>query len=237
MLHKKYTGNGSLDTMLPQVYSFINVCFLHRKAIMNKTSICLFLVLLFFSVISATAQVVTDPVTTETDRDWLAYDNGTAHWFTWHGARRAVWFDVQDFIPGAEIIDIYTSQVWFYHDVSYPWDVSDVYIELWNGSVNGPVDILDQSVTAAAHYAPAFIDYEPPVTADRFFWCVANTGMSAGGWPSMLGDSNLYPAHSFEYDTGIWWSLSQYGEYFMRITQTPPPALQRTTWAQLKTVF
>ena len=37
----------------------------------------------------------------EKDADWLVYDNGSPNWLTWGGTYRGVWFNIEDFIPGA----------------------------------------------------------------------------------------------------------------------------------------
>ena len=42
-----------------------------------------------------------DPTPVVQNSDWLTYDDGTPGWLTWHGTYRGVWFNLNDFVPGA----------------------------------------------------------------------------------------------------------------------------------------
>ena len=178
----------------------------------------------------------------EKDSDWLVYDNGSPAWLTWGGTYRGVWFNMQDFIPGATSATIEQAELWFYHHSEHPWDTSDVYIELWDGDSMGPTGQLDQQMATAIHYAPIYIDYDPAITtADENFWVLANTEMSAGGWPSILGDGmqgSVY--HSFYSDDFIVWEPWDIGgacNYFISVYATLNAAFDATTWGALKTTF
>ncbi|MCK5842568.1 MAG: hypothetical protein KAH31_10395 [Candidatus Sabulitectum sp.] len=174
-----------------------------------------------------------DPVE-RTDGDWLRYDSGTAKWLTWGGMYRGVWFNTEDFIPGMGGADVNESEFWFYHHASYPWDTSDVYIEIWNGDAMAPVTQIDQTMITAVHYAPVYATYATPLSVEANFWAIANTEMSAGGWPASLGDE--FPEnHSFYSDDNIIWE-PWIGDYFVAVN-VDPQALNNATWGSLKATF
>ena len=137
---------------------------------------------------------------------YLSYDDGTSWWLTWDGLYRGVWFDLEDFDPLGQQFHAYYTEYWFYHHSSYPWDTSSFYAELWNGSVISPATMLDQTSIMAVHNAPAYAYYSPGILTEYEFWCLANTSMSSGGWPSLLGDNTPHdPSHSFYSDDFIIW--------------------------------
>ncbi len=173
-----------------------------------------------------------------TDTDWLKYDDGTAAWITWGGMYRGVWFDATDFVPGVINCAIYQSEFWFYHHASYPWDTSDVYVEVWDGAVSAPVTQLDQTMITAVHYAPVYADYSTPlVTANAEFWAFANTEMSAGGWPASLGDGTPGTHSFFSDDFIVWEPWGDMGDYFVALDARDPGAFTNTTWGSLKATF
>ncbi len=180
-----------------------------------------------------------DPVAGN-DADWLQYDDGTAQWLTWGGMYRGVWFNTEDFIPGETSAGIEESEFWFFHHSSYPWDTSDFYAEIWNGDAMMPTVQLDQTMVTATHYAPVGVVYAAPgLSAEGNFWGLANTEMSAGGWPAILGDAAPV-GHSFNSDDFIVWEPWAYGDYFVRISAVIPDttlALDNTTWGSLKVAF
>jgi hypothetical protein len=184
-------------------------------------------------------QMAVEPGHAASDGDWLQYDNGTYHWYTWGGTYRGTWFDIQDFIPSATSYIVSISELWFYHQSSHPWDTSDVYVELWNGDNMGPTALLDQTIMTAASLSPSYCIYSPSITTLQNFWCLANTELSAGGWPSILGDnSQATIAHSFFSDDFIvWepWDLGGACYYLIRVAWLD--SIDRTTWAGLKTSF
>lgn len=181
-----------------------------------------------------------DPIP-QKDADWLVYDNGTPNWLTWGGTYRGTWFNVEDFVPGGGACEVEQAELWFYHHTSHPWDTSDVYIELWNGDNMGPTAQLDQTMKTAIHYAPIYVDYNPIITTEGNFWCLANTEMSAGGWPSILGDGAQGTVfHSFYSDDFIVWEPWDIGgacNYFVSIYGEIPMSFDNTTWGSLKATF
>ncbi|MCD6588357.1 MAG: hypothetical protein J7K88_07385 [Candidatus Fermentibacteraceae bacterium] len=196
------------------------------------------LAVLSLSAFAGQIAIIADPIP-QKDADWLQYDDGTPAWLTWGGMYRGVWFDVQDFVPGEIGAVIVQSEFWFYHHADYPWDTSDVYLEIWNGGNTGPVTRMDQTMVTAIHYAPVFVAYSIPFYSEQEFWALANTEMSAGGWPSVLGDGTP-GTHSFYSDDFIIWEpWGDMGDYFVRVKATIPPyqALDSATWASLKAAF
>ena len=191
------------------------------------------LVVLSQVVFAGQISVDLDPVQ-RTDGDWFRYDSGTAKWLTWGGMYRGVWFNTEDFVPGMGGWEIAQSEFWFYHHASYPWDTSDVYIEIWNGDSMAPVTQLDQTTVTAVHYAPVYAIYPAFILIEANFWAIANTEMSAGGWPASLGDE--FPeGHSFYSDDNIIWE-PWIGDYFVAV-EPCIYALTGTTWGSLKVAF
>jgi hypothetical protein len=197
--------------------------------------------LIVFTVIAASAlagNVEVHPGSIERDGDWLVYDNGTPEWLSWDGTYRGVWFNIEDFIPGGCGYTVQIGEFWFYHHASYPWDTGDVVLELWNGEVDGPEVFLALDTVTALHYAPVYALFWPPLT-DTEFWALVNTEMSAGGWPSILGDGaqgTVY--HSFFSDDFIVWEPWDIGgacNYFIAVYIGN--SLAETTWAGIKAVF
>jgi len=176
-----------------------------------------------------------------TDADWLVYDDGTPAWYTWGGTYRGVWFNTDDFQAGGSAASITQAELWFYHSDTRPWDTSDVYVELWNGDQMAPVTQLDQSMAVALDYAPIYVNYSPAIVAETNFWCLANTEMSAGGWPSMLGDGMASGAfHSFfSSDFIVWepWDINGACNYFIAVYGDIEMSLDNTTWGSLKATF
>jgi len=199
-------------------------------------------ILAVLSLVSFAGQIAVDLGTIERDADWLVYDDGSPNWLTWGGTYRGVWFNTQDFNPGWGGGDVDQAELWFYHHSSYPWDTSDVYVELWNGDAMGPTAQLDQTMKTAIHYAPIYVTYSPVVAVEQNFWILANTEMSAGGWPAVLGDGAQGTIfHSFFSDDFIVWEPWDIGgacNYFISASFTADPgAFDNTTWGALKTTF
>ncbi len=198
-------------------------------------------ILAVLSLVAFAGQVAIDLAPVQgTDADWLEYDDGTANWLTWGGMYRGTWFDATDFIPTAFNCDIHQSEFWFYHHASYPWDTSDVYLEIWDGAVSAPVTQLDQTMVTAIHYAPVYATYATPLaTANAEFWAFANTEMSAGGWPCNLGDGTPGTHSFFSDDFIIWEPWGDMGDYFIAVEAdiNEAGALDNTTWGSLKATF
>jgi hypothetical protein len=175
--------------------------------------------------------------------DLFQYDDGTANWLTWGGLYRGVWFNLDDFSPGAPGANLIWLEFWFFHHASYPWDVSSFYAELYDGDAAAPTTQLDQTSVTAIHYSPVHATYFPPITVEQNFWGIVNTGMSAGGWPSILGDNTPNPAsHSFFSDDFIVWepwiiSGATANDYFLRACENYFPGLNESTWGSIKTLF
>jgi len=205
---------------------------------MKKTTVIL--VILALTAFAGQISVNLDPID-RSDADWLTYDNGTASWLTWGGVYRGVWFNMEDFTPGALGAEVEQAEFWFYHHSSYTWDTSSFYAELWNGTAPNITALLDQSTGTAVHYAPVFISYATPIVTEPNFWCFVNTEMSSGGWPSSLGDGGPSAvAHSFNGDTSslVPWTVGgQNCNYFISVLVEPVVSLSRTTWGSMKTVF
>lgn len=174
--------------------------------------------------------------------DMLQYDDGSAHWLTWEGHYRGVWFDTQDFVPGSMGIDLGTSEYWFYHHSSYPWDTSAFYTELWNGNSSGPVTFLDRTEATATHYSAVCVNYPTPIICDRNFWALMETEMSVGGWPSLLGDNtpNTVDHSFFLNDEFVWepWVMtgSVASDYFIRVKDAPF-MLGSESWGAIKGLY
>ena len=179
--------------------------------------------------------------------DRLQYDDGSAHWLTWGGLYRGVWFDTDDFLPGSQGLDADNTEYWFYHHASYPWDSSDFYAELWNGGASAPVTQLDQTMVTATHYSAKFANYSPAITTEQNFWGLVNTEMSAGGWPALLGDNTPNTTdHSFFSDDFIVWEPwiitgSVASDYFVMASGTIVPdttgALDAASWGAIKGLY
>ena len=172
--------------------------------------------------------------------DELTYFNGTPHWLTWHGMYRGTWFNIDDFLPGSTGYTMNSVEYWFYEHSSYPWDTDQFYSEVWNGdqTETGPQVLVVQDVVTASHYAPCYHVIIPEILTEQHFWCLANTEMSTGGWPSILSDNSMPgdAGHSFYSDDMIVWeSWGEYGEYF--IVAEWWDSIESTTWGSLKALF
>jgi len=169
----------------------------------------------------------------------LTYFNGTPYWLTWGGMYRGTWFNTEDFMPGSTGFRVDIAEYWFYQSTDTdPWDTDQFYSEVWNGSQTGPEVLLTQGVVTALHYAPAYHSINPGVVTEVNFWCLVNTEMSAGGWPSILGDWSMPgdAGHSFFSDDFIVWEpWSEMGEYY--IVAIFVISLESTTWGSLKALF
>jgi hypothetical protein len=160
--------------------------------------------------------------------DWYQYDDGSAYWVTWTGVYRGVWFNVQDF--GAPDATLSQMQYWFCHHSSYPWDTASFYSELYNGASAGPETQLNQTSVTAVHYAPCYADYGAGIYAGVDFWGLINTEMSAGGWPSVLGDNT---------PNGTGYDHSFYSDDFIVWNPWVPEGvgLEQDTWGAVKTLY
>jgi hypothetical protein len=170
------------------------------------------------------------------------YDDGTANWLTWGGLYRGTWFNLEDFEPGLPGVTLGYLEFWFFHHASYPWDVSSFYSELYEGDAVAPATQLNQTSVTAIHYSSVHASYSwPGIEVGQNFWGLVNSEMSAGGWPSILGDNTPNPvSHSFFSDDFIVWepwiiSGATANDYFLRAGQYI--GLDETTWGSIKTMF
>jgi hypothetical protein len=175
--------------------------------------------------------------------DWsFQYDDGTANWLTWGGLYRGTWFNLADFGGGGGT-ELANLEYWFFHHASYPWDVSSFYAELYDGDAAAPTTQLNQTSVTAIHYAPVHAFYPSGIYVDANFWGLINSEMSAGGWPSILGDNTPNPvSHSFFSDDFIVWEPwiiggSTANDYFIRAEESIWPGLNESTWGSIKTLF
>lgn len=171
----------------------------------------------------------------ESDTDCLQYDDGTPGWITWGGLYRGVWFNIDDFYPEAVGTLIHQSEFWFYHNASYPWDTSDVYLEVWDGNSTGPTTMLDRTLATATHLSAVIVTYIPPLEAEGDFWLLVNTELSSGGWPSQLSDGTPGTHSFFSSFTG--WEPWDMGDYLIRAYVEVDLELSQTSWGSLKLVF
>ena len=209
-----------------------------------KLSACYAFVFIAAAAFAEHAPIDLDPH--NSNGAWLYYDNGTPGWVIWDSTYRGVWFNIQDFIPGMNEGYIWQAEFWFYHSTNYPWDTSDVYVELWNGDMNGPTAQIDQQVITAIHYTPLYVEYFGEAGhVEQNFWVITNVEMSAGGWPSTVTDwAGSTVAHSFMSDDLIVWEPFEVNgllsNFFIRADWASCPnynAFRNSTWGSLKATF
>ncbi len=170
------------------------------------------------------------------DVDVLQYDDGSPHWLTWGGTYRGTWFNTDDFLPGSQGFLLQQMEYWFFEHSSYPWDTSEFYSEIWNGDDMGPLVLLAQGVVNAPHYAPCYHNLDPALAVEQNFWGLINTTMSAGGWPSVLGDNTVGEHSFFSDDMIVWEPWGELGDYFIR-AKGEFNSLNSTTWGAVKALF
>ena len=174
--------------------------------------------------------------------EWITYATESPACICWEGIFRGTWFSLNDFYPGATSWEIEQVAVWFDHSVSYPWDVSQVYAEIWSGGQSGPDQQLSQILTTAVDGGPTILSYPASISAGNDFWVMINTEFSGGGWPSNLGDteSSMSVSHSFYSDNFVSWepwliegNISNYA-VFVDMTAL---GFDGMSWGELKTIF
>jgi len=170
------------------------------------------------------------------------YDDGTAHWITWEGQWRGVWFTMDDFGgSGNSLICDYT-QFWFYH-INFMWDTSLFYAELWTDEAGAPSLLLAQDTVLATHYSADYAFYDPPIDCGNSLWVLVNTEFSSYGWPSSFGDDTPQPTEShsfFSDDFELWepWIVAGTlaNDYLIR-AHGSFLGLETSTWAGIKQVL
>ncbi len=184
-----------------------------------------------------------NPLGSAPSDDNLTYFDGTAWWLSWEGLYRGTWFNTEDFYGTPWDWKHGQTEMWFYHHSSYPWDTSEVYFEVYNGEQTGPTELLDQTQTTATHYSAVEVDYYyPSIWCEPEFWLIANTELSSGGWPSILGDNTPNDAdHSFYSDDFVVWEPwviqgPTANDYWVQ-AEEPPPGFESTTWGSVKALY
>ena len=200
--------------------------------------VLLVLAALAVAAFAANSVRLDQPLSIPNTDDQLSYDDGTANWLTWGGLYRGTWFNLADFGGGSgSSWNAQNAELWFFHHSSYPWDTASFYCEVYNGDASAPVTQLNQTSVPALHYAACYANYSPELVCEANFWIIANTELSSGGWPSILGDPSP-PAvcHSFFSDDFIVWEpWGELGDYFVRTTGTM--ALSSSTWGSIKALY
>lgn len=200
----------------------------------------LFVLAALVAVVSASNLRLERPLYIGSTDEKIQYDDGSAYWLTWGGLYRGTWYSSDDFAPGASF-SAQNMELWFYHHASYPWDTGSFYAELYTGDAAGPVTQLNQTSVTAAHYAPCYANYSSPIDCGTNWWGLINTEMSAGGWPSVLGDNTPNSVdHSFFSDDFVVWepwiiSGSTANDYFVRFNGEF--GLESETWGAIKGLY
>ena len=174
-----------------------------------------------------------DPIAGSARGTILKYDDGTPVWSSWDGIYRGVWFNLEDF-GFYTTFPVDETEFWFYHSTEHPWDISDVYIELWNGDATHPITQLSQDLVTAVSYAPVCTVYPSPIIVQNNFWLLANTEFSSGGWPALLSDSTP-GTHSFYSGNFIMWEPWTLGDFIVSVESYL--SLEASTWAGMKVIF
>jgi len=199
----------------------------------------LFLTLLVSITLSFAESIQLCPVHagSNTDSEYLQYDDGSANWLTWEGTYRGIWFNTDDFVPGMSGFLLDFSEYWMYHHSDYPWDTSNFYAEVWNGGDVAPVELLDRTLVIASHFT-GIIVYYPQLIAETDFWVLENTVLSTGGWPAIVGDSGPSGSgHSFFSNDFVIWEPWSNSDMFIRCGGEFPSSLENSTWGGIKAVF
>lgn len=169
------------------------------------------------------------------------YDDGVAYWLMWDGTYKATWFHFADFGPtGPRYMGQF--EYWFYHHSSYPWDTSAFHAELCSGDGGGPIEVMDSESMTALHYSPTYVTLGPLVCVSGC-WAVANTNLSSGGWPSLIGDNSpqsTYGSRSFHSNDRLVWTPwikqgPQANDLFIRAE--PLTSLESSTWGAIKALY
>ena len=185
----------------------------------------------------------TAPLPATCSDDVLAYDDGTAWWVTWGGQYRGTWFHTADFYPESCDFIAEAAEFWFYHPAS--WWVADQFVaEVYNGGQNGPTEMLYDTTVTAEHYAAVIVELPDSLQTAAHFWLVVNTELSAGGWPSSLGDNSPNSTdHSFFSDDGEEWEPwivegETACDYLIRAHGEPVGlGLESATWGGIKALY
>ncbi|MCK5131093.1 MAG: hypothetical protein KAR40_02950 [Candidatus Sabulitectum sp.] len=212
-----------------------------------KKAIAILAVLSFAAFAGEFAVCNSGPI--ETDADWLTYDDGTPHWYLTGGMYRGVWFNVEDFNTSMGQAEILKAEVWFCHGSTRPWDISDVYFEIWDGVPTGPSPTgrRDQTTITAVHNTAMYVDYAsaPITTVANDFWTVINLEMSGAGYPSSYMDKGPnvgQTPHSFGSEDMIIWEPFIHPDdplnFMMRVyADLIPMSFDNTSWGSIKAIF
>jgi len=171
--------------------------------------------------------------------DLLQYDDGLAGWFSFEGEYRGTWFNLDDFYLDSDASGFIVNyaEVWFFHVMSNPWDVSDYIGQITDGTPDSPGTVFFNEFKTAQNLSPNYFVPTVPCTTSTNFTVTAIT-LSGSGAPSMASDISPSPdPRSFYVDSGILTFWME--DYLIRVNgyPTPPLNLSRTTWASLKAIF
>ncbi|MCD4774690.1 MAG: hypothetical protein K8S15_01400 [Candidatus Aegiribacteria sp.] len=176
--------------------------------------------------------------------DALQYDDGTSYWIVSGAAYYGTWFDMLDFTTNPNY-EFESTEWWFYHHASLPWDTDQIVLELWAGDVTGPATPLASDHVTAIHNAPVIVNYLPGISIETDFWMIANTiEYSILGLPSVIYDQfNNFTgiAHSY-YQNGLLWEPVVRAGYeidaLFRVYIIPTGAgLNNESWGAIKGLF
>ena len=199
---------------------------------------------LMFIILALTPAEPAGPATPAGD-DVLQYDDGTIAWLTWNGLYRGTWFHTADFYPESCEFMADAAEFWFYHTSAGPyWDTNDFVAEVHNGGSGGPDEMLFDTTVVAEHYAAVIVELPDSLQTAAHFWLVVNTELSAGGWPSSLGDNSPNSTdHSFFSDDGEEWEPwivegETACDYLIRAHGEPVGlGLESATWGGIKALY
>ena len=168
----------------------------------------------------------------------LQYDDGVPYTFSFDGKYRGVSFDARDFDGDAVDFSLSYVEYWFFNFGTPPWDTSQFTAEVWAGDLAGPENQLASQQITAVHNSAVYLGFPTPLNVTTEFWCIVNTGLSANGSPSLIGDGAPDGGRSFySADMASWlpWST---GDYFIRAGgEFSYTSLERTTWASIKGLY
>ena len=164
----------------------------------------------------------------------MQYDDGTGVWIT--TGYNSVWFHAGDFIEPISDFQIESTELWFIHSTSFPWDTSQFTMETWSSTGSGgPETLLFQTPAVAESYVPVVIDYSQQcIKPGEDFVLAVNPEFSAGGWPSLLMDATPPPV---PHSSG-WAGWFTEGDLLVRcVVEINSEEISPLSWAGIKTLF
>jgi hypothetical protein len=83
---------------------------------------------------------------------------------------------------------------------------------------------------------PGMVWFDPPIPVPQMFALAVNTGMSSGGWPSLVADGEG-SGHSFFTDDYVVWETFELGDYLIRAHGECSMSLEGSTWGAIKSLW